>query len=87
MHDDDKPAAPAVVTGTVVRAPFGKGSKSERSGIWLQAGQLRLQLRFRTGPSFGDRKLARYVGKTVRCDGILVDQLLLIEHITILNEN
>lgn len=85
MTSGTVPERVTALTGTVKRAPFAKGSKSEREGFWLQAGERRLLLRRKGGPSFGDAHLERYVGKTVRCDGFVLDHLLLAERITVLD--
>jgi hypothetical protein len=69
------------MTGTVVRAPFGTDSKSERDAIWLDTGDRRLVLRRKDGPTFGDHSLDKYVGKRVTCDGFIVGSSLLAEHI------
>jgi len=69
------------MTGTVVRAPFGTGSKSEREAIWLDTGDQRLVLRRKNGPTFDDRALDKYVGKRVTCDGFIVGYSLLAERI------
>lgn len=71
------------LTGTVVRAPFGAGSKSERDAIWLDTGDRRLVLRRKQGPTFDDRALETYVGKRVTCDGFIVGYALLAERITL----
>jgi hypothetical protein len=69
------------IAGTVVRAPFGTGSKSEREAIWLDTGDQRLVLRRKDGPTFGDRALDKYVGKRVMCDGFIVGYSLLADRI------
>ena len=69
------------LTGTVVRGVFGKGSKSEREAVWLEADGRRLVLRRKTGPSFADDALDKYVGKRVKCDGFVVGYTLLAERI------
>ena len=69
------------LTGTVVRGVFGKGSKSEREAVWLEADGRRLVLRRKTGPSFADEALDKYVGKRVKCDGYVVGYTLLAERI------
>jgi hypothetical protein len=73
------------MTGTVVRGPFGAGSKSERDAIWLDTGDERLVLRRKDGPTFGDRTLDQYVGKRVTCDGFIVGYSLLAERITLVS--
>jgi hypothetical protein len=69
------------MTGTVVRAAFGAGSKSEREAIWLDTGDQRVVLRRKDGPTFGDRSLDKFVGKRVTCDGYMVGYSLLAERI------
>ena len=76
-----KPQRVEGLTGTVVRGPFGTGSKSAREAIWLDTGDQRLLLRRKEGPTFGDRILDKYVGKHVTCDGFIVDYSLLAERI------
>ena len=77
----DGPRRVEGITGAVVRAPFGTGSKSEREAIWLDTGDQRLVLRRKDGPSFGDRALDKFVGKRVTCDGFIVGYTLLAERI------
>lgn len=72
------------LTGAVLRAPFGTGSKSEREAVWLETADHRLVLRRKDGPTFGDRALEKYVGKRVKCDGFIVGYTLLAERIEIL---
>ncbi len=70
--------------GSVVRAPFGTGSKSAREAVWLESADRRLVLRRKDGPTFDDRKLDAYVGKRVKCDGFVVGYTLLAERIEVL---
>jgi hypothetical protein len=83
-NSDDSPKRVDDLTGTVVRGPFGAGSKSEHEAIWLETGGRRLVLRRKDGPSFGDHVLEKYVGKRVKCDGFVVGHSLLAERIEIL---
>jgi hypothetical protein len=71
------------LTGTVVRGPFGTGSKSEREAVWLETADERLVLRRKNGPTYGDKTLDRYVGKRVECDGFIVGYSLLAEKIEV----
>ena len=73
----------AGLSGEVVRAPFGAGSKSERQAIWLETARGRFVLRRKDGPTFGDKALEKYVGKRVTCDGFIVEYMLLAERIEI----
>ena len=82
--DNDHPRRVEGLIGTVVRGPFGAGSKSERVGVWLQTADDRLVLRRKEGPSYDDRALEPYVGKRVKCDGFVVGYLLLAERIEVL---
>ena len=79
----DGPQRVEAITGAVVRAPFGTGSKSERDAIWLDTGDRRLVLRRKDGPSYGDQALDKFVGKRVTCDGFVVGYTLLAEQITV----
>ena len=72
------------MTGTVVRAPFGAGSKSEQQAVWLESSEGRFVLRRKGGSTFDDKTLAKYVGKQVSCDGFIVGHTLLAEKISIL---
>jgi hypothetical protein len=81
---DDRPERVDGLTGTVVRGSFGKGTKSEREAVWLEAEGRRLLLRRKDGPSYGDRALEKYVGKRVRCDGFVVGYTMLAERIEML---
>lgn len=73
------------LTGAVISAPFGTGSKSEYQAVWLEASGRRLVLRRKDGPAFGDRSLDQYVGKRVECDGFILDTTLLAERIKVVS--
>lgn len=79
--EDDSPRKVQGLIGIVERGPFGTGSKSEREAVWIKTADERLVLRRKGGPSYGDRKLERYVGKRVKCDGFIVGYTLLAEQI------
>lgn len=81
--DDDSPQRVDGLIGTVVRGPFGSGSKSERNTLWLQTADRRLVLRHKSGPAFGDRSLDKYDGKRVTCDGFVVGYTLLTDKIKV----
>ena len=70
--------------GTVVRGPFGTGSKSARDAFWLELAKGRFVLRHKEGPTFDDRSFDRYVGKSVVCGGFIVGYMMLVERIQIL---
>jgi hypothetical protein len=71
------------LAGTVLRGPYGTGSKSERQAIWLETAEGKLVLRRKVGPAFDDRTLEKYVGKRVSCGGLVVDNTLIAERIDI----
>jgi hypothetical protein len=83
-NSNDSPQRVDGLTGTVVRGPFGTGSKSARDAIWLETAERRLVLRWKDGPTFDDPTLERYVGKRVACRGFVVGYMLLLERIEIL---
>ena len=66
--------------GKVTRKPFGKGSKSEHLAVVLETdGGGDLVLRRPGGNPFSDPELEQLVGKTIRCQGQQVGNLL---HVT-----
>lgn len=67
--------------GTVVRGPFGAGSKSAREAIWFETAKGRFLLRRKEGPTFADKSFDGYVGRRVVCDGFIVGYMLLVERI------
>jgi hypothetical protein len=67
--------------GRVTRGEYGKGSKSEREAVFIEASGTRYILRRKTGPVFGDTELMRFVGHEVECDGFIVGTTLLAERI------
>lgn len=80
----DAPKRVSGVTGRVSRGPFGTGSKSEHEAVWIETADGRWVLRRKGGPAMGDDALDRYVGCTVRCDGMLLAHTLVAERIEIL---
>jgi hypothetical protein len=81
--EDTSPQPVTGVTGAVVRAPFGTGSKSERQAVWLETPDGRYVLRRKDGPTYDDPELDKYVGKRVKCDGFIVGYTLLAERIRV----
>lgn len=75
------PRAVQRLRGTVIKATFASGSKSERSAPFLQTADQRYLLRRRGGPSYGDTTLTRFVGHAVECDGTVTSYLLLVDRI------
>ena len=80
---DDGPKRVSGLTGRVTRGPFGAGSKSRHTAVWIDTGDERHVLRRKDGPAMGDRALDAYVGHEVRCDGVLLDHTLLADRIDI----
>jgi hypothetical protein len=77
----DSPQQVDGLIGTVVRGPFGTGSKSARDAVWLETEKGRFVLRRKEGPTFGDLSFDQYVGKRVICDGFIVGYMMLVERI------
>jgi hypothetical protein len=82
MAEADTPVPVAGLRGRAARRVFGKGTKSEHLAVWIDTGRGSFLLRRKGGPAFADPELDRYVGKTVVCDGFLLDHTLLAERIT-----
>ena len=55
--------------GTVVKAPFARGSKSEHGAVMLEAGDERYVLRRVGGNAFRDPDLEGLIGKRIECTG------------------
>ena len=85
-HGSDSPERVDGLMGTVVRGPFGTGSKSARDAVWLETAKGRFVLRHKEGPTFDDRSFDQCVGKHVVCDGFIVGYMMLVERIEILPE-
>jgi hypothetical protein len=81
----DKPTRVEGLVGDVSRGPFATGSKSEQIALWLDTGEQRLVLRRRDGPAIGDATLRVYVGRRVRCDGVILSHTLLADSIEIVD--
>jgi hypothetical protein len=65
--------------GKVVAGPFGTGSKSEHSAVFLETAHGKLKLRRRGGNAFSDPELEALVGKTIRGEGQVVGSVLLLD--------
>jgi len=59
--------------------------QSERQAVWLETEASRVVLRRKTGPTFGDRSLEAYVGKRVKCSGLVIGYMLHFEKIEVLS--
>jgi len=73
-----------VITGMVSYDIYGKGSKSERKAHFIDEDGIRLVLRRKTGPVFGDVELNQYIGKEVECSGFLTENTFLAETIKVI---
>jgi len=80
-----KPLRVSALQGRVTRAPYARGSKSEREAIFIETMNQKYLLRRKTGPAFGDTSMMQYVGHQVKCDGFVVDTTLLAEKIEIVD--
>ena len=69
---------PATYSGSVVKRPFGVGSKSERDAILLVTRDKEYVLRRQGGNAFYDAELEQLVGKRVQCKGIVTGYTLLV---------
>ena len=65
-------------SGTVVRKPFGRGSKSEHNAVWLVTSDGEFVLRRAGGNPFSDPGLEKLVGKRIECTGHLVGGYTLV---------
>jgi len=65
-------------SGRVIKKRFARGSKSERDAVWLVTDQGEFVLRRAGGNPFHDPELDKLVGRRVRCEGNLVDYLLIV---------
>lgn len=63
------------LTGTVVERVFGKGSKSERTAIYLETDDGDYHLRRRGGNPFFDPELKKLIGEKVKATGMGNHQL------------
>jgi hypothetical protein len=84
--DAPRPERVTHLRGTVSRAEYARGSKSERAAVYLETHTSRYVLRRKGGPAFADADLDRYVGHTVECDGFLLGSTLLAETIEPVDE-
>lgn len=66
------------ITGSVVKEPFAKGSKSERESVLLIAGDQRYVLRQQGGNAFHDPTLEELIGQRIEGTGILAGYTFLL---------
>jgi hypothetical protein len=81
MSDSGRPVPVKGLRGRVVRSEYAKGSKSERTAVFIESGEGRYLLRRKSGPAVADPGLERFVGRTVTCDGFLLGTTFLAEKI------
>ena len=67
--------------GRVAEGPFARGSKSERTAVFLETAAARYVLRRRDGPTYADETLRALVGCNVECDGVVVSYVLIADRI------
>jgi hypothetical protein len=65
-------------SGSVVKRPFGVGTKSEHDAILLVTKDAEYVLRRQGGNAFHDPALEKLVGKQVQCTGTVTGYTLLI---------
>jgi hypothetical protein len=65
-------------SGSVVKRPFGAGTKSEHDAVLLVTKDKEYVLRRQGGNAFQDPELERLIGKRVRCTGTVAGYTLLI---------
>jgi hypothetical protein len=70
----------ATYAGSVVKRPFGVGSKSEHDAILLVTKDGEYVLRRQGGNAFHDSELEQLVGKQVQCTGVVTGYTLLVSH-------
>ena len=63
------------LTGTVIEKPFGTGTKSEHTAVFLQTDDGDYQLRRLGGNPFSDPELKKLVGEKVIATGRLAQSL------------
>ena len=67
-------------TGTVVKACFAPGSKSEREAVMLDTGSERLVLRQKGGNAFRDPALEALVGRRITGSGHRTGYTLILDN-------
>lgn len=70
--------------GTVVKKPFGTGTKSEHEAVYLVTDSGEYVLRRRGGNAFQDDVLDNLVGKRLSCEGIVTGYTLIMSEWTLL---
>lgn len=70
--------ATSTYAGSVVKRPFGVGTKSEHDAIFLVTKDKEYVLRRQGGNAFHDPELEQLVGKQVQCTGTVTGYTLLV---------
>ena len=65
-------------SGSVVKRPFGAGTKSEHDAVVLVTKDKEYVLRRQGGNAFHDPELERLVGKRIQCTGTVTGYTLLM---------
>lgn len=73
-----------ILTGTVIKAEFGKGSKSEHNALYISTDKAKYRLKRRGGNPFYDEILHKLIGKTIQVEGNLTDHFFEITSIPVL---
>ena len=73
--------------GSVVKRPFGEGSKSERKAIYLVTNNGDYVLRRQGGNAFSDPQLEQMVGKNIECTGMVIGYTLLVSDCNVIDSN
>lgn len=73
--------------GTVVRRPFGRGTKSEHEAIMLDTPQGSFRLRRIQGNAFHDPELDPLVGREILAEGTIHSGTFLLKSWTIIDSD
>lgn len=73
-------------TGTVIRQPFGTGTKSQHLAVLLDTGAEAFRLRRAEGNPFHDPVLDELVGHRIVCEGRVHNGTLIVESLNSVDE-
>ena len=73
---------PSTYSGSVVKRPFGVGTKSEHDAVFLVTKDKQYVLRRQGGNAFHDPALEQLIGKQIQCTGTVIGYTLLITDCT-----
>jgi hypothetical protein len=82
----NEPMRVHALRGHVAEGPFARGSKSERTAVFLETSAARYVLRRRDGPAYADATLHELVGCDVECDGVVVSYVLIADRIQTISD-